>query len=87
MQQCREFEPPILLGGFTYTFESRQRSFPARCPACGEFSQVAKYKPGSYAGKSDTRPWEGGQFAGNKQAWEAALANRAQTQNEYKKAN
>lgn len=55
--------------------------------ACGEVSQVAKYKPGSYAGKSDTRPWEAGQFAGNKQAWEAALANRAQTQNEYKKVN
>lgn len=55
--------------------------------ACGEYSQVANYKPGSYQGKSDTRPWEGGQFAGNKQAWEAALANRAQGQNEYKKAN
>lgn len=55
--------------------------------ACGEYSQVASYKPGNYQGKSDTRPWEAGQFAGNKQAWEAALASRAQTQNEYKKAN
>lgn len=55
--------------------------------ACGEYSQVAQYKPGSYAGKSDTRPWEGGQFAGDKAAWEAALANRNQAQNEYKKAN
>ncbi len=55
--------------------------------ACGEYSQVASYKPGSYQGKSDTRPWEGGQFAGNKQAWEAALAARNQAQNEYKKAN
>ena len=55
--------------------------------ACGEYSQVAQYKPGSYQGKSDTRPWEGGQFAGNKQAWEAALAARNQAQNEYKKAN
>lgn len=54
--------------------------------ACGEYSQVADYKPGNYQGKSDTRPWEGGQFAGNKQAWEAALANRAQGQNEYKRA-
>ena len=54
--------------------------------ACGEYSQVANYKPGNYQGKSDTRPWEGGQFAGNKQAWEAALANRAQSQNEYKRA-
>jgi hypothetical protein len=55
--------------------------------ACGEFSQVAQYKPGNYQGKSDTRPWEGGQFAGNKQAWEAALAARNQAQNEYKRAN
>ena len=55
--------------------------------ACGEYSQVASYKPGNYQGKADTRPWEGGQFAGNKAAWEAALANRAQGQNEYKRAN
>lgn len=54
--------------------------------ACGEYSQVANYKPNNYQGKSDTRPWEGSQFAGNKQAWEAALASRAQAQNEYKKA-
>ena len=54
--------------------------------ACGEYSQVANYKPGSYQGKSDTRPWEGGKFAGDKAAWEAALANRAQGQNEYKRA-
>lgn len=53
--------------------------------ACGEYSQVANYKPGSYQGKSDTRPWEGGKFAGDKPAWEAALANRAQGQNEYKR--
>jgi len=55
--------------------------------ACGEYSQVANYKPGSYQGKSDTRPWEGGKFAGNKAAWEAELASRNQYQNEYKKAN
>ena len=55
--------------------------------ACGEYSQVAHYKPGSYQGKSDTRPWEGGKFAGDKAAWEAALASRNQNQNEYKKAN
>ena len=42
--------------------------------ACGEYSQVASYKPGNYQGKSDTRPWEGGQFAGSKDAWSAALA-------------
>ena len=55
--------------------------------ACGEYSQVASYKPGNYQGKSDTRPYEGGLFAGNKQAWESALASRAQAQNEYKRAN
>ena len=55
--------------------------------ACGEYSQVPNYKQGNYQGKSDTRPWEGGQFAGNKAAWEAALASRNQNQNEYKKAN
>lgn len=55
--------------------------------ACGEYSQVPHYKQGDYQGKSDTRPWEGGKFAGDKAAWEAALANRAQSQNEYKKAN
>lgn len=53
--------------------------------ACGEYPQVVEYKPGNYKGKSDTRPWEGGQFAGNKQAWETALANRNQAQNEYKR--
>ena len=55
--------------------------------ACGEYSQVPNYKQGNYQGKSDTRPWEGEKFAGNKQAWEAALANRNQAQNEYKRAN
>ncbi len=44
----------------------------------------SSYKPGNYQGKSDTRPWEGGQFAGNKQAWESALRHRNQAQTEYK---
>ena len=55
--------------------------------ACGERPQVVEYKQGAYQGKSDARPWEGGQFAGNKQAWENALQNRNQTQNEYKRTN
>ncbi len=55
--------------------------------ACGEKPQIVQYKQGSYQGKSDTRPWEGGQFAGDKQAWESALQNRNQNQNEYKRAN
>lgn len=59
----------------------------ASLTACGEYSQVASYNNGKYAGKSDTRPWEGGQFAGSKPAWEAALAARNQAQNEYKRAN
>ncbi|HEY5763450.1 MAG TPA: hypothetical protein VIS73_09625 [Rhodocyclaceae bacterium] len=53
--------------------------------ACSEYSQVVEYKPGNYQGKSDTRPWEGGKFAGDKKAWETALTNRAQAQNEYKR--
>lgn len=52
---------------------------------CGEYPQVVDYKPGNYQGKADTRPWEGGQFAGNKQAWETALISRNQAQNEYKR--
>ena len=51
--------------------------------ACGEYAQVANYKPGNYQGKSDTRPWEGEKFAGNKQAWENALRARNQGQTEY----
>ncbi len=51
--------------------------------ACGESSQVPSYKQGNYQGKSDTRPWEGGQFAGNKQAWDNALRHRNQGQTEY----
>lgn len=53
--------------------------------ACGEHPQVVEYKPGNYQGKSDTRPWEGGKYAGNKQAWESDLAARNQAQNEYKR--
>jgi len=68
-------------------FVSMVAAFAFGLTACGEYSQVASYKPGNYQGKSDTRPWEAGKFAGDKPAWEAALANRAQAQNEYKKAN
>jgi hypothetical protein len=51
--------------------------------ACGEYSQIPNYKQGSYQGKSDTRPWEGEKFAGNKQAWENDLRARNQGQTEY----
>jgi len=53
--------------------------------ACGERPQVVEYKKGQYQGKSDTRPWEGGEFKGDKLAWEGALRNRTQAQNEYKR--
>ena len=52
---------------------------------CGERPQVVEYKKGQYQGKTDTRPWEGGDFKGDKLAWESALRNRAQAQNEYKR--
>jgi hypothetical protein len=51
--------------------------------ACGEHSQVPSYKQGNYQGKSDTRPWEGAKFAGDKQAWDNALRARNQGQSEY----
>lgn len=52
---------------------------------CGEYPQIAKYEKGQYQGKTDTRPWEGGQFQGDRTAWQNALANRNQAQNEYKR--
>ena len=53
--------------------------------ACGERPQVIEYKKGQYQGKSDTRPWESAEFKGDKQAWESALRQRNQAQNEYKR--
>ena len=47
---------------------------------CHEIPQ----EPGkSYAGKEDTKPYAGDMFKGDKQKWEAALAARAENQNEY----
>jgi hypothetical protein len=54
---------------------------------CGERPQVITYKQGSYQGKPDTRPWDNGPFKGDQKAWELALKDRAQTQNEYKRSN
>ncbi len=48
--------------------------------ACHEIAQEAT-KP--YAGKPDTRPYDGPPFKGDKAAFEKALAARAQGQNEY----
>ena len=50
------------------------------CAACHEIPQDAA-KP--YAGKEDTKAYAGDKFKGDKAAYEQALAQRAQTQNEY----
>ena len=50
--------------------------------ACGEIDQTAKSEK-VYAGKKDTRAAEGPLFGGDKKKWEAALAQRSTTQNEY----
>ena len=54
---------------------------------CGERPQVITYKQGTYQGKPDTRPWDNAPFKGDQKAWELALKDRAQVQNEYKRAN
>ena len=52
----------------------------ALCAACHEIPQDAA-KP--YAGKEDTKAYATDRFKGDKAAYEQALAQRAQTQNEY----
>ena len=54
---------------------------------CGERPQVITYKQGTYQGKPDSRPWDNDAFKGDQKAWELALKDRAQAQNEYKRAN
>jgi hypothetical protein len=51
--------------------------------ACGEKPQ-AQASGGRYQGKSDGKPWEA--FGKDKQAWENQLKARAQSQNEYSRA-
>jgi hypothetical protein len=55
--------------------------------ACSERPQVVRYKQGSYQGKPDTPPYQNPPYNGDKQAWERAVAARAQNQNEYKRTN
>ena len=55
--------------------------------ACGERPQDISYKQGVYQGKPDTRAWDNPPFKGDQKAWELALKDRAQTQNEYKRTN
>ena len=52
---------------------------------CGERPQVIEYKQGTYQGKPDTPPYSNAPWNGNKDAWDKALAQRAQNQNEYKR--
>ena len=49
---------------------------------CSEIDQTVKSEK-VYAGKKDARAAEGAQFGGDKKKWEAALAQRSNTQNEY----
>ncbi len=51
--------------------------------ACSEVPQVTVYEQGQYRGKTDVRPWEGGEFKGDRAVWEKALKERARGQNEY----
>ena len=53
--------------------------------ACGERPQEITYKQGEYQGKRDTQPWDNVPYSGDKLAWERALKDRAQAQNEYKR--
>ncbi len=61
--------------------------FAAGLAGCGERTQIVEYKKGYYQGKADTRPWEGAEFKGDKQAWESALRSRNQAQNEYQRTH
>jgi hypothetical protein len=62
-------------------------AFAAGLAGCGERPQEITYKQGTYQGKQDTRPWDNEPFKGDQKAWELALKDRAQAQNEYKRAN
>ena len=52
---------------------------------CGERPQVIQYKQGTYQGKPDERPYAGAPFNGSQSAWDSALRQRNQAQNEYKR--
>ena len=53
------------------------------CAGCGEEKQVSVYKQGEYSGKADAQPWDSPSYGGDKQKWDQALRQRAQSQNEY----
>lgn len=50
---------------------------------CGEDRPTTAYKQGKYQGKADTDPWASAEFKGDKAAWENAIRQRNQAQNEY----
>jgi hypothetical protein len=50
---------------------------------CGEKTGVTVYKPGNYQGKVDSQPWDNERFKGDKLAWENAIKQRNEKQNEY----
>ncbi len=50
--------------------------------ACGETDLIAKSDK-IYAGKKDSKAYEGAKFAGDKTKWESALVERSKVQNEY----
>ena len=52
---------------------------------CGERPQVINYKQGTYQGKPDERPYAGAPFNGSQSAWDSAIKQRNQAQNEYKR--
>jgi uncharacterized lipoprotein YehR (DUF1307 family) len=54
--------------------------------ACGEIDQTAKIDK-VYAGKKDSKAYEGAKFAGDKTKWEGALVERSKTQNEYNRTD
>ena len=57
----------------------------AALAGCGERPQVVNYKQGTYQGKPDQKAYDTAPWSGNKRDWELALANRNQSQNEYKR--
>jgi len=54
--------------------------------ACGEIDQTAKIDK-VYAGKKDSKAYEGAKFAGDKTKWESTLVERSKTQNEYNRTD
>ena len=52
---------------------------------CGERPQVISYKQGTYQGKPDTPAFSNPPFNNDRVAFENALRQRAQHQNEYRR--